>query len=947
MNLEEMNAIEAEMRRRGIDPNAYGGNAKEQRSVFDKEQEKTFTQNVRDFGESLVKGGAKGVLDIVGGWGNLYDYLKKKKDPSVFSTQGMVQGIKEISGVDLNTIPGFRGAYEFGAAAAPAAGLVATGLPGITGTTGLRAAAIEAPVAGATSMAAQTIAPDSPAAQFALQASPYAIAGGLRAGRSQLLKPEGMQDVQPTIDALFHRTTEDFKGDFKNKPNKLGVSFAGDRGFYFSKDLYDPSTQVFGNNVIGAKVDIKNPAPVDQVSFFGNQAIPRIILPVDPKWLKANKETQRTGGLVIANSKEDVLAGKIDQRPDTFTEYQKRVQKAAEEGRLFRSIDLERLYNKDIDLLESLGYDGVVYDRPPNSNSSVPSQVVAFRPSQIQRIVNGTPEQVQQSLKDLNKNRVDVGILDVGRLTPGQFTGNRAQLAKEERVRTTAESGDLPRQFDIKQADDVRNYLTGLFNRAGNMNVNPEALTNQVWTSFNNFGSALSGQLKSQAQRDFSAAKNAGGLVDTTPVLQMVDRQLADLGPETPQNAAFITALRKIREQFVEPGQPAQVTQSTIVGPSGQPAATTVTPAIPDKARVIDINRLQKNISAWGEAAFKGAGSLADVGGSDMFAGVAPGQVKNFSRQVLNAYKEALDQAIDQGIPGADRLKTARDNFAANIRKIEEFANYPITKTFDVERVTDLIPEDVATKLSTLPKSQQAIVFSTLGQQAPDVANQVRGILFQDILSKADIKGAAANTPTFNIQAALKGIQEGSFDFLFPTRTDKADAIKAMTFMQKALQSESRTGGPSMMSGGEAYATTRALGGTAQSGNLAKILMDTIKGLGDYIASPQALAEVFFDPNINAALRESQRKKPRSEVIQRGIESVGKYSAATALRAGPQMSPETPVEPSMAPVPMTSPMEPGEPSQEEIRKEMIKRGLEVSYPRSSVVRDILGSYMNV
>jgi len=28
MNLEEMQAIEAEMRRRGIDPNAYGGDAK-------------------------------------------------------------------------------------------------------------------------------------------------------------------------------------------------------------------------------------------------------------------------------------------------------------------------------------------------------------------------------------------------------------------------------------------------------------------------------------------------------------------------------------------------------------------------------------------------------------------------------------------------------------------------------------------------------------------------------------------------------------------------------------------------------------------------------------------------------------------------------------------------------------------------------------------------------
>jgi hypothetical protein len=540
----------------------------------------------------------------------------------------------------------------------------------------------------------------------------------------------------------------------------------------------------------------------------------------------------------------------------------------------------------------------------------------------------------------------DTGVLDVGRLTPGQFTGNRQQLAREERVRAAPESGELPRQFDIQQASDVRNYLTGLFNRAGDMNVDPVALTNQVWSSFNNFGSALSGQLKSQAKRDFAAAKNAGGLVDTTPVLQMVDQQLSQLGPETPQNSSFIAALRKIREEFVEPGQPAQTVQSTVLGPSGQPATTTVVPAVPDRARNIDIDRLQKNISAWGEAAFKGAGSLADVGGSDMFAGVAQGQVKNFARQVLRAYKDALDLAIDQGVPGADRLKAARDNFAKNIDKIEEFANYPITKTFDVERVTDLVPEDVAMKLSTLPKSQQAIVFSTLGQQAPDVANQVRGILFQDVLNKADIKGAAANTPTFNIQAALKGIQSGDFNFLFPTAADKADAIKAMSFMQKALQSEGRAGGPSMMSGGEAYATTRALGGTAQSGNLVKILTDSIKGLADYVASPKALSEVFFDPNINNALKEAQRKKPKAEVIQRGIEAVGKYTGAMALRAGPQISPETPEDQSMQQLPTTSPVEPG-PSLDEIKQELQKRGINVSSMSPSIVRQIMGEFANV
>jgi hypothetical protein len=249
-------------------------------------------------------------------------------------------------------------------------------------------------------------------------------------------------------------------------------------------------------------------------------------------------------------------------------------------------------------------------------------------------------------------------------------------------------------------------------------------------------------------------------------------------------------------------------------------------------------------------------------------------------------------------------------------------------------------------KMATLPKSQQTILYNTLGQQAPDVANQVRGILFQDVLNKADIKGAAANTPTFNIQAALKGIQSGEFNFLFPTAADKADAIKAMSFMQKALQSEGRSGGPSVVSGGEAYATTRALGGTAQSGNLVKILTDSIKGLADYVASPKALADVFFDPNINNALKEAQRQKPKSEIIQRGIEAVGKYVGATALRAGPQISPENPEDMSMQQLPTTSPVEPG-PSLDEIKQELQKKGINVSSMSPSIVRQVMGDFVNV
>lgn len=60
--------------------------------------------------ESLFKGSAKGIVDILGGWGNLYDYLKKNPDPSAFSSAGIMRGVRALGGPDLQQISGYRGA---------------------------------------------------------------------------------------------------------------------------------------------------------------------------------------------------------------------------------------------------------------------------------------------------------------------------------------------------------------------------------------------------------------------------------------------------------------------------------------------------------------------------------------------------------------------------------------------------------------------------------------------------------------------------------------------------------------------------------------------------------------------------------------------------------------------------------------------------------------------
>jgi hypothetical protein len=65
-----------------------------------------------------------------------------------------------------------------------------------------------------------------------------------------------------------------------------------------------------------------------------------------------------------------------------------------------------------------------------------------------------------------------------------------------------------------------------------------------------------------------------------------------------------------------------------------------------------------------------------------------------------------------------------------------------------------------------------------------------------------------------------------------------------------------------------------------------------------------------------------------------------------ALRAGPQISPETPEDQSMQQLPTTSPVEPG-PSLDEIKQELQKRGINVSSMSPSIVRQIMGEFANV
>lgn len=481
-------------------------------------------------------------------------------------------------------------------------------------------------------------------------------------------------------------------------------------------------------------------------------------------------------------------------------------------------------------------------------------------------------------------------LLNIGPMTPGELTGSRRQLSVESRVEASPRAENAP-AFRQQQAASTESYLDKLFKRSAQTPMNPEDLTNSVVTSFQNYGKALSSTLRSDAAKDFNAAKKAGGTVDTTPILDTVQQRLNGIPPETPGMESLRSSLSRIIDEYAIPAVPETTVPSSIIDTSGAPAAVKVTPGSPAQARRIDIDRLQKNLSAWGQAAYTGT---ADFGKGNIFEGVAPGQAKGIALDVLKGFKTSLDNAINDGVPGADQLKGARDKFAANIQKIDEFSERPLVKAFDVERATDLVPENVLTKLKNAPPSQRAVLLEVLKNNpaASQILDTIRRAKFDEVLTKSRIPGAAENAPDFNVQSALAelGKKDGEFDFLFPKKADKNDAILIMKYMSKVVQNEG-AGAPSGVAGGAAYMGTKAIGGSTQAANASKGLFDAVR---DVINNPASFSEILFNPDSKAALLELAKKKSTPEKMLDATKKILKVGGIAAVRGAPMLSVEQP-----------------------------------------------------
>jgi len=251
-------------------------------SVLEQPKETTSLDEVKKAVTSLLKGSTKGVIDIVGGWGNLYDYIKKSNEPNPLSSVGLVNAINNVGGPDLMKIEGYRGLYQMGQAGGPAAlmSAVAPGSSLFRLSTPARTAGAEFTTAGTLGLLSQQVAPESPMAQLTMQTLPYLVVGGVRG-----YSAKGQQDKI-------------------NEYKKLLPE--GDKNIF---DEFMLRGQGSSDPVIAADIArlSRSPKYLELVTALNEGAAKKSVLGIEPKAADLTQEQAKTGVIQAIQNKLEAI----------------------------------------------------------------------------------------------------------------------------------------------------------------------------------------------------------------------------------------------------------------------------------------------------------------------------------------------------------------------------------------------------------------------------------------------------------------------------------------------------------------------------------------------------------------------------------------------------------------------------------------------------------------
>lgn len=257
-------------------------------SVLEQPKETTTLEEVKRAVTSLLKGSTKGIIDLVGGWGNLYDVIKESKEPNPLSSRGIVNAISNAGGPDLMKLQGYKGLYDVGQAGAPSAAmsLLAPGSGLFRMATPARTAGTEFAVGGGLGLLSQQIAPESMAAQLTMQTLPYLVSGGVSGYKSK-----AQQDKIKEYKSLLPE---------------------GDKNIF---DEFMLRGQASSDPVIAADIArlSRSPKYLELITALNEGAAKKAVLGIEPKAASLTQEQAKVGVIqAIQNKLEAIRDSKAD-----------------------------------------------------------------------------------------------------------------------------------------------------------------------------------------------------------------------------------------------------------------------------------------------------------------------------------------------------------------------------------------------------------------------------------------------------------------------------------------------------------------------------------------------------------------------------------------------------------------------------------------------------------
>jgi hypothetical protein len=481
--------------------------------------------------------------------------------------------------------------------------------------------------------------------------------------------------------------------------------------------------------------------------------------------------------------------------------------------------------------------------------------------------------------------KAETGITE----TAGQRTGAPAALMQEEKIRRSSQAGQIASAFDVAQANSVDGFLDNIQKFSANPNLNVEQITQGIYKSYDNFATQLQNKFKATNTANFNNAKKEAGtasIIPTNNVQQTIDRLIAQYdNPEVPGMQAIVGSLRRIKSELTT----TTTTGGRLVDERGVPFAEPTTTVSPNN---ISIDRLQQNLSAWGDAAYKGTYSVPGKKVSE-FSDASPGVVKGIARQVLGAFRDDLNEAAESGVRGAGTLKQARDAFKENLQVLDDYASKPLVKYFDQPSANALVAEDVVTKFVNLPATQKADAAAVLRSARPDIWESLRSQGLGQILEPARIgETAAAGSPKFDVGTALKqlgGLKDADIQWLFPTKEEKNLFRTGLEQIQRIQRRSSFMDlDPAQFN---QAARTAAEGAGALKGAIAKYGVQTVVDswrLMVGFADEQKMAYMMFNPNGRQLIRELSKPNPNVDKIPtEAVNALVAGSLAPAVTARP------------------------------------------------------------